>query len=215
MIVLKKNAFTLIELVGVVVLLGVILLAIVPVNNMILKDSKEKLYEAQISEIKDGLKNWAIDNNRILPIFENQSVVITLAQLKIGGYVSDEIINPKTDKCLGNDMLLTITRYQNNYIYDVDESTNIETNKCYNSHIVLNDNAVIYVSKDTPFVDPLASAIDSDGNDISDSITATISGSGNTIDTSISGNQYVITYEIKEDGHTTSIKRNVIIVSAS
>lgn len=212
---MRKNAFTLIELIGVVVVLGIVLLAIVPINNMVLKNSKEKLYEAQISEIRDSLKNWAIDNNRILPTVENQSIVITLSQLKIGGYIKNELINPKTDKCLDNNTLLTITRYKKNYIYEVDSNEGTETNKCSNSYIVLNDNPIIYVEVNSSFVDPGALAQDSNGNNISDSITTQISGSDTSIDTSIVGNKYVITYTIVENNIATSIKRNVIIVDSS
>ena len=41
----KKNAFTLAELLGKIIILGIIALIIFPVVNKSVKDSKQKLYE--------------------------------------------------------------------------------------------------------------------------------------------------------------------------
>ena len=66
-----KKGFTLVELLGVITLLGVIVLIAVPTTKNVISDSKNKLYDAQISNISSALKNWASDNSRLLP--ENEA----------------------------------------------------------------------------------------------------------------------------------------------
>lgn len=127
---MKKRGFTLVELMGVIIILGVIILLAAPAIRNLTAESKNELYEVQINNIKDGLKNWAIDNNKTLPKNEGEVITITLGQLKMGGYVEVELKNPKTNKCFGNDMVLEIRRYQKNYLYTVLESTGTETPDC-------------------------------------------------------------------------------------
>lgn len=211
---MRKKGFTLIELMGVIIILGVIALIAIPATKKLTSSSKDELYNVQISNIKNGLKNWAIDNSKLLPQTEGQVITITLGQLKMGGYIDIELKNPKNNKCFGNDMTLEITRYQKNYIYTVNENTGTYTNKCddYNRpYIILNGNAITYVEVNGNYVDEGVIAKDKDGNDITSSVTKTISGSGNTIDTSKIGNEYTITYTITTDGLTSSINRTVIV----
>ena len=127
---MKKNGFTLIELIGVIIILGIVLLIVNPIVKNITTSNKEQLYKVQISNIRSGLQNWAIDNSGLLPEREGEILTVTLGKLKAGGYVDTELKNPKTNKCFGNDMVLTIQRYQKNYIYTVDETTGTETSTC-------------------------------------------------------------------------------------
>lgn len=209
-----KKGFTLVELLGTITILGVIMLIVSPIARNIINDSKEELYEVQVSNIEDALKNWAVDNSRLLPENEGETITITLGQLKAGGYVEAELRNPKNNKCFGNDMLLTVTRHQKNYIYNVEDESSTETTTCdeyLKPYIILNGDAIVYVEVGEEYVDLGASAIGTDGVDISSSITTSISGSRDTIDTSVVGNSYTITYKITEGDNTTSIKRKVIV----
>ena len=210
-----KKGFTLVELLGTITILGVIMLIVAPIARNIISDSKEELYEVQVSNIEDALKNWVVDNSRLLPENEGETITITLGQLKAGGYVEAELRNPKNNKCFGNDMLLTVTRHQKNYIYNVEDESSTETTTCdeyLKPYIILNGDAIVYVEVgEGEYVDLGASAIGTDGADISPNITTSISGSGDTIDTSVVGNSYTITYTVIEGTTTTSIKRKVIV----
>ena len=210
-----KKGFTLVELLGTITILGVIMLIVSPIARNIIESSKEELYEVQVVNIEDALKNWVVDNSRLLPENEGETITITLGQLKAGGYVEAELRNPKNNKCFGNDMLLTVTRYQKNYIYNVEDESSTETDTCdeyLKPYIILNGDAIVYVEVgEGEYFDLGASAIGTDGADISSSITTSISGSGDTIDTSVVGNNYTITYTVTEGTTTTSIKRKVIV----
>lgn len=210
-----KKGFTLVELLGTITILGVIMLIVSPIARNIIESSKEELYEVQVANIEDALKNWVVDNSRLLPENEGETITITLGQLKAGGYVEAELRNPKNNKCFGNDMLLTVTRHQKNYIYNVEDESSTETDTCdeyLKPYIILNGDAIVYVEVgEGEYVDLGASAIGTDGADISPNITTSISGSGDTIDTSVVGNSYTITYTVTEGTTTTSIKRKVIV----
>ena len=211
---MRKNGFTLVELMGVIVILGVVALIAVPTIRTITRESKDELYEIQIISIKEGLKNWAIDNSKILPQEEGQVITITLGQLKMGGFVDSSLKNPKTKKCFGNDMTLTIKRYQKNYIYEVNEDTGTEVDTCddyMKPYIVINGDAVVYVEVGNEYKEVGAIALDELGNDITSSITTKISGSGSSIDTSKIGNKYTIMYTATSSNNTASINRTVIV----
>lgn len=211
---MKKKGFTLIELMGVIIILGVIILIATPAIRKLTSNSKEELYNIQISNIKDGLKNWAVDNSRILPQDEGDNITITLGQLKTGGYVDIELKNPKTNKCFGNDMTLEIKRYQKNYIYTVNENTGTETDICddYNKpYLVLNGDAITYLELNDIYFDEGVTVKDAMGNIINADVTTTITGSGTTVDTSVLGNKYIITYSASINGEVISINRNVIV----
>lgn len=211
---MKKNGFTLVEMMGAVMVLGIVLLISIPVVRSVIKNSKQGLYDTQINNIEEGLKNWAVDNNRLLPTTENEVITLTLGQLKVDGYVETKIINPKSNKCFGNDMLLTITRYQNNYLYEVNKDSGIETENCSDylgPALILNGEAITYVEVGTSYVDKGAIARSATGSDISSQIVTQISGSGSSINTNKVGNTYTISYSVTSDNETISINRNVVI----
>ena len=173
-----KKGFTLVELLGVITILGVIVLIVVPVIKNVIGDSKNKLYDAQVLNISSALKNWVVDNSRLLPENEGETITITLGQLKAGGYIDSEIRNPKNNKCVGNDMLLTVTRRQKNYMYNVIEETSTETDSCDNylkPYIILNGDAIVYVEVGSEYEELGASAVGTDGVDISNDIIVSIS----------------------------------------
>ena len=172
------------------------------------------MYVVQINNIKSGLKNWATDNTNILPSEDMQQVSLTLGQLKLEGYVEMKIKNPKNNKCFGNDMILTITRNKKNYIYEVHDDTDTETDECseYSGpYMILNGEAIMYVEVGDTFVDPGIVVKSIDGTDLSDLVTTKVTGSGSSVNTSTVGNKYTITYSVVYENATTSINRTVII----
>lgn len=98
MINMKRNGFTLIEVLTVIIILGVIGLIVMPVVTNSLKESKDDLYEVQISNIREASKTWAADNIYTLPTETNGSVIVTLETLQSEGYIDEGTKNPKTDE---------------------------------------------------------------------------------------------------------------------
>ncbi len=118
---MKNKGFTLAELLGVIIILGVIaLITIVTVTNT-MKENKEDLYEIQINNIIVGAKTWASSHVFELPDQDGESITLTLAELKQSGFVENDITNPKTNELFSNDLKVKITKVDNNYKYEVIE----------------------------------------------------------------------------------------------
>lgn len=120
---MKSKGFTLVEILAVITIIGLLSLIVIPSIDAIIKSSKDDTYEVQINLILAGLENWAAANVFELPSVENGVETITLGELKTSGFIDVDIRNPKTDECFRNDIVLKITKKNNKYKYEVDEST--------------------------------------------------------------------------------------------
>lgn len=118
---MRNKGFTLAELLGVVIILGVIAtIATISISNS-MKNSKEELYNVQINNIISGAKTWASENVFDLPANDGESITLTLAQLKQAGFVEADITNPKTNELFSDGLQVKITKVDNNYKYEVIE----------------------------------------------------------------------------------------------
>ena len=113
----KKKAFTLVELVGVLVIIGILNIVLIPVVGNSLKNSKQKLYDKQIDTIIMAAKAFASDYTYVLPE-ENETVNINLGQLKDTGYIDKEVKNPIDNNSFSECMLISITNNSGNYNYE-------------------------------------------------------------------------------------------------
>lgn len=96
---MKNKGFTLVELMGVIVLLGILVLIAVPAITGVLKSSKDDLYESQLKTIETAARNWASDEENISKLPDSGSCIyVELGTLKKGEYVDLNIKNPKTEK---------------------------------------------------------------------------------------------------------------------
>lgn len=118
---MRKNGFTLVELLAVIALVGIFLLVTVPTVDSVIKKQKNRLYNIHLKNVTDALKTWGNMNISLLPEDDNTSITITLNDLKKAGLVEDDLTNPKTDKCYLNSNTFTITKNGEGYIYIVAE----------------------------------------------------------------------------------------------
>ncbi len=114
-----KNAFTLIELLAVFILLAIIALITTSVILAVGKDSKESLYKTQKEMVIEAAKKWTIENEYKI----DSSYNLTLEELYDDGYLkTKEIADPnEKNKYLCGDVEI---RYEyseeenkNKYIY--------------------------------------------------------------------------------------------------
>lgn len=115
----KKKAFTLIEVMGVLVIIGILTVILISVVNNIVKNNKKDLYNKQIESIRLAAKNLASDNMYILPEEEGEEIYITLGQLRAKGYAEEKIINPKTKENFPDSLIVMIIKKGNDYNYDI------------------------------------------------------------------------------------------------
>ena len=115
---MNKKAFTLIELMAIIVILSVVSLMTVTVINDLLSKSKNNLSDDQIKNIERAAKEWALKN-------ENETNnCIEITTLKNEGYLQDNIIDPKTKKEITGSVKITYKENLKQYEYKYDK------NKC-------------------------------------------------------------------------------------
>ena len=129
---MKKNGFTLVELLGVVTILALLGMIIIPNINSVISNNKQKLYDVQIRNIKSGASNFVSEHIYELEIPNNDSIGIKLGKLKQMGYIDSNISNPITKNKFSDDLVIMITNKDNSYSYTVcDNSVNCERVELY------------------------------------------------------------------------------------
>lgn len=118
-----KKAFTLVELIGVIVLLGLLVLISVPSINKVITSGRENIYTEQINRIISAAKSYmsSSKNSLKLPTNKSESYCLTVDTLKKEGKLSNEDIqNPNYKEGNGENKYLDGAIkivYQNGYTY--------------------------------------------------------------------------------------------------
>lgn len=112
-----KKGFTLIELMGVIVLLSILSVVTVVGVDKMLKQGKDDLYQSQIHMIELSAQDWLIDNPENKPTIE--PLIITFQTLVDAGYLESEINNPKTNEHFELTTQIKITKVSQTFTYEV------------------------------------------------------------------------------------------------
>ncbi len=116
---MKNRGFTLTELLGVIVILGVLAAITIPIIDNSLNNSKDNLYKTQVAQIEKGAKDYYSENLDKLPA-SGSAPAITLKFLQDEGYLPLNIKNPKTDKMVNtSSSTVVVTRSGGKYSYTV------------------------------------------------------------------------------------------------
>ena len=102
-----KKAFTLIEILTVIIILGIITTLIVPITIGIIQDTKQSVYDNQVIAIKNAASAYIIENGSSIEDLEEVggTYTLTLNDLVSGGYIESPIHNQLTNE----EMNLTTT----------------------------------------------------------------------------------------------------------
>ena len=188
-----KKGFTLVELMGVIVILMTLFLLAIPMVDRIIKQSNQDLYNEQINLIETSLQQWA---NTYQKPNKNETIKLTLSQLKESGLI-DDVTNPKTEELFPNDMVLTIHNNDGTLEYIIEE-TGTNTYKYEElPELILNGNALVYLELGNVYED-LGTSEESTVVGIEDIL----------IDTP---NTYFISYTREENGVSNIIYRSVVV----
>src|SRR5574344_1917917 len=114
---MNKKGFTLAELMGVIIILSIILLLTLPAVDKIIKNSKERAYQEQVTSISKAASDWALSNSSLLPDEDGNSITIYLSEIKLSGSIAIDIKNTKTGNLLSNNTYVVITKKNNMYEY--------------------------------------------------------------------------------------------------
>ncbi len=120
---MNNKGFTLIELLGVIFVLGILALVSTVSITSIVKNSKEDLYETQMSSIKMAAETWGSENIDKLPL-DSECKILTVLDLKNYGLLDEELLDPNTNEKISDDLNIKITATINkkgnlHYTYEV------------------------------------------------------------------------------------------------
>ena len=161
---MKEKGFTLVELLGVLIILTIIILVLFPTISTYINNTKEKSFDSEMKIITTSLKNYAEGHKEILPLGEGEYVVLTLGQLKDFGIVSSILKNPLDGKQISDSMEVRITKHNASYTYEVDEiSISPRDDDLLSPTITLKGNLLKYYDINDNYTEDGAIARDSNG----------------------------------------------------
>lgn len=126
---MNQKGLTLVELLATIVVLSAIALIVTPNVINSIKRSNNRVYDTQIENIKAAAKNWVTDKiakdgcvaQTCSSDLKQDSGVVTLRQLQDGGYISEELENPKSGTKFNPDNVTVIIGYNGkDYSYSVE-----------------------------------------------------------------------------------------------
>ncbi|MBQ4634317.1 MAG: type II secretion system protein [Bacilli bacterium] len=131
---MNNKAFTLAEVLAVVVILSFLVLIGVFTVESVIRSGTTKAYNAQINEIKLAAENYV--KMETLPTWcalsnTGDSCYLTLRFLAYKQYIkldkNKEFINPKTDETFSLETLIKVEKYANNYLIELIDEANMTT----------------------------------------------------------------------------------------
>jgi len=201
----KKNGFTLVELLAVIVVLAIILAITIPGFTRILKASKEKSFINQGLLVEEAVKKYELKNE--LTFGEDGIAKIAIADLVSANEI-EEFFGPNGELCEGEVWVTkvgNIQEYENVMKCGTYETTDYSLKIDEESPLItLNGSAVIDVYQGSTFVD-LGIIIEDNVDD-----EATLQGlkvvGGDIVDTGVIG-EYIRTYNVTDTSDNIAIEQ--------
>lgn len=208
---MKKNAFTLVELLGVIIVLAIISLLTVPVIDKTMKDAKEKAYNTQIANIELAAKNWAIDN---MEVILNRTVSINLGQLKIESYIDNDIKNPKTNEKFSDNIMIKLSYLNRDYVpkvYIDEEISSFNNNYVATSpYVVIIGDAYEHIARGSTYQEAGALIFNANGNTVNEVAPVyTFNGATESTVNTNSRGKHVVTFAAEYNGNTIKVNKIV------
>lgn len=232
---MNNKAFTLVELLGVIIILMIIALLVFPAVSDIINKSTDTVYQSQINSILKSAYDFSLKNTSYLPSTGEKSYV-TLGELKSVGLIDFNIKDPNTRENFDDDLVISISNVGTKYSYDK-KISKLKGNYLYkiefkNSDdedllptITLNgltknsnNNYIVTLSLNEEMDNITYSAESSEGVDLTDKVKTYISNNDIVVDEidSSKSNIYKIYYVVvDEDGYSSMTILNVIIADTT
>lgn len=205
----KRNAFTLIELIAVIMILGAIIAIAIPSVRKAISNSYSKTYELDLKALKSAAKDYVINNS--IRLDNNGQIFINITQMVNENYI-EEVKDPQTKEiCEG---YVRVTMVSDEYNYD-------PYLKCGENYISDNYDGInemlpmvsiiggnpISININNDYADLGATAKDYYGADITSNIITT-----STVDTTIPGSYKVMYSVIDSFGNKSTASRTVNVI---
>jgi prepilin-type N-terminal cleavage/methylation domain-containing protein len=210
----KKRAFTLIELMAVVIILGIITTLTVTSVNYSIKTSRYKLYLEQIKRLEAGVSAWATNNSSLLPTDSEGIVFFSVSRLKDEGIIDSEIIiDPRNESELDGCMTIKYDNLNQQYEYKYEEASCSITSSFYEPQIFISGADLQYAEVNGFFEIPDAYATDYNGKSIEVEGPIIYKGTNmlTDVDLSILGDEYRLVYNALDTKLNLRSEKEVII----
>ena len=196
---MKKNAFTLIELIATIGLLGMLATITITISVRKINETKEKARDTMIESIELAAKQYITDKGKeILEFNNNDNIYITLQTLVEKEYFTESLIDPTTKKSLPLTNEVYVTREESG---EIKSTYNVNQRKEPKLTLIGSYNE--YVEEGKEYIEKGVTAFNPSKEDVSSNVTTS-----GTVDTT-TPNTYKITYELDN----VKITRNVIVFS--
>ncbi len=140
---MRKNGFTLVEMMTVIIIM--ITLGIIAVFSItgIVRGSTERLYQLQITSILDASRTYAVENANTL----SDNNEITLCDLKRSSLLENDLKNPRTEEPFDNSLIVKITKNSDGeFEFNFDGETKMENYSCdLDVSVTINGDSPMYV----------------------------------------------------------------------
>ena len=120
-----KKAFTLVELLGVIIVLAVISLIVFPIVDKSIKTSKEESLNSIIKTIEKAAQEYVVREHMGYTTSYDK---VDIDELIATGYLKDNIINPVTNEKMNGCVIYKWQSEYNQYQYEYDEECHMENN---------------------------------------------------------------------------------------
>lgn len=147
---MKEKGFTLIELIGVIVLLAIIVLITYPSIVNIIKRSNNKIDSATSALIISGAKNMIDENKNDYPLTNGNVYCVTINSLINKGYIISDLETGNGNK-INTDRYVMIKVNSNKYKYTIlaeTEKCNEKRNSGTDESVVSENNPYVAITKD-------------------------------------------------------------------
>ena len=127
---MRKNGFTMVELIAIIVIMASMLLIILPAVNNTIKNSEEKKKEESLNNIYMAAENYLMANYDDYKIDNSgDTTYIYITDLISNDYMSIDTLNPNNDSTFSNKDVVKVTRNEDGtFSYELDYlKTLIET----------------------------------------------------------------------------------------
>lgn len=156
---MKKNAFTLTELLAVIVILTVMGILIIPLVESSINNGKNDLYKSELDSLKASFKRFSMKELNKTLLNTNDDIYVSLYQLKIAGAVSMDLKDPRNEEYLPNDILFRVEKLNKSYNYEVLENRGTKTNSVFKGVLDVKDYVVYACPTTTDQINSIANDI--------------------------------------------------------
>ncbi len=114
---MKKNGFTLVELLATITILGILMVVAIPNVSKVISQSRQTNIESQKKALEMAAKSYTQVEKEKLPKAIGASTYITANDLKAANYLKDDIQNGSKQSCMENSKVKITKTSESKYEY--------------------------------------------------------------------------------------------------